>query len=155
MEETNGNKWRNPEPELELQLEHHLEHPNKNLDYPNKSGKSELDFERLADQEKLHLESNKVDPELHFEQLGDAEEVCRKTKSSGDCNQKEEDCNRMEGERSLREKEDPAEAEKKVATTKEAEKKVTTIKDAEEKVKMIKEVEKKKVDTRMLKSDDD
>ena len=78
--ETNVNKWQtidcmveetnvNPEPEQEHQLEN----------YPNKSGKSELDFEQLTDPEKHHLESNEIDPELHIERFGDEEEECSRS----------------------------------------------------------------------------
>ena len=90
VEETNDNKWENPEEtELELQL-------------------------------RSHLDSNKSDPavndpELDLERLGDEDEECSKTMPIGYCKQKEEkeSLNDVEKMKSLRDEKDPAEAEEK------------------------------------------
>ena len=90
VEETNDNKWENPEEsELELQL-------------------------------RSHLDSNKSDPavndpELDLERLGDEGEECSKTMPIGHCKEKEEKESRSNDEKvnSLRDEKDPAEAEEK------------------------------------------
>ena len=103
VEETNGNKWENPEEtELELQLRSYLD--------SNKSGPAvndtELDLERLGDQDEEYSKTATM-PIEHCNEIEDAEHW----------NEEKSPKNDVEKSR-LSWVKDPAEAEKKVETRK-------------------------------------